>query len=252
MHPQGSPQANPRPTIPPPADDLQAVLGRFQAWTEAHHQANRRAQPPADEEAPRAAKRRPAKNKVEGLREVSYEEALRTALPRRKASSGPALNKASAVSRKAAEPVPSKQRSMPPQAPEIQKEQARPSTVKAVPTDFRQALAQSIAARVSTPPATTHALVPASRPSVLSVRFAAAEREQITARAAEAGLSTSAYVRRCAIEVEQLRSQVKRLMDTTQYGTATPAAAILPVPGIWHWVRRRFLRRAPSKLVLTG
>jgi hypothetical protein len=252
MHPQGSPQTNARPAIPPAAEDIQAVLGRFQAWTETHHQANRRVKPPAEEKGPRAAKRRPEKNKVEGLREVSYEEALRTALPRRKASSGAALNKASAVSGKAAEPMPSKQRSAPAPTPEIRKEQARPSAVKADSADFRQALAQSIAARVSAPPVATHALVPVARPSVLSVRFATAERKQITARAAEAGLSTSAYVRRCAIEVEQLRSQVKQLMDATQYGAANPAPAVLPVPGIWDWVRRTFLRRTPSKLVLTA
>jgi hypothetical protein len=253
MYPQGSPQTSARSTSPPPAEDIQAVLGRFQAWTAANHPANRGAQPPADEKAPRAAKRRSAKNKVEGLREVSYEEALQTAQPRRKASTGAVLRKAAEIPRKAAEPLPLKRESARAQTPEKQREQARCSTVEAVSADFRQALAQSIAVRVSAlQPATADAIVSVARSSVLSVRFAAAEREQITARATEAGLSTSAYIRRCAIEVEQLRSQVKQLVDATRCSATAPAAAIAPVPGIWHWLRRRFLRRAPSGFVLTG
>ena len=42
----------------------------------------------------------------------------------------------------------------------------------------------------------------------MTLRVAASEQALIKARAAEAGLSVSAYLRQCALEVEKLRAQV--------------------------------------------
>jgi hypothetical protein len=42
----------------------------------------------------------------------------------------------------------------------------------------------------------------------MSLRVAPSEQALIKARAAEAGLSVSAYLRQCALEVEKLRAQV--------------------------------------------
>lgn len=47
------------------------------------------------------------------------------------------------------------------------------------------------------------------RCSSVTVRFSAAESEQLHLRAAEAGLTVSAYLRSCAFEVESLRAEVK-------------------------------------------
>jgi hypothetical protein len=46
--------------------------------------------------------------------------------------------------------------------------------------------------------------------AMVSVRLTAEENAQLHVRAAEAGLTLSAYLRSCAFEVETLRSQVKQ------------------------------------------
>jgi hypothetical protein len=46
----------------------------------------------------------------------------------------------------------------------------------------------------------------------MSLRVAASEQALIKVRAAEAGVSASAYLRRCALEVEILRAQVQQFL----------------------------------------
>lgn len=54
---------------------------------------------------------------------------------------------------------------------------------------------------------------PADRKSAsITIRLGAAESAQISARAAEAGLTVSAYLRSCVFEVEDLRAQVKQTL----------------------------------------
>uniref|UniRef100_A0A372ILQ5 Ribbon-helix-helix protein, CopG family n=2 Tax=Paracidobacterium acidisoli TaxID=2303751 RepID=A0A372ILQ5_9BACT len=95
-------------------------------------------------------------------------------------------------------------------------------------------------------------MIPVSaRPSVVSVRLAVEERERMKEYAAEAGLSVSAYLRQCALEVEQLRAQVKGMMEITRQAAVTPAPAILPVPGFRGWFRRRIFPGKPATTGLT-
>jgi hypothetical protein len=54
----------------------------------------------------------------------------------------------------------------------------------------------------------------------MSLRVAASEHALIKIRAAEAGISASAYLRQCALEVEQLRAQVKLALDIIERNTA--------------------------------
>jgi hypothetical protein len=70
----------------------------------------------------------------------------------------------------------------------------------------------------------------------VTVRLTAEEDNRLRARAAEASLTVSAYVRSCAFEVESLRAQVKEAvaqMRAVEERTAGPRRL---------WLRRMFLR----------
>jgi hypothetical protein len=76
----------------------------------------------------------------------------------------------------------------------------------------------------------------------ITVRLSEAECAQIRQRAAEAGLTISAYLRSCTLEVETLRAQVKETLAQLRQSSPTRPAAIAPAlplrpsaaPGIWH------------------
>lgn len=55
-------------------------------------------------------------------------------------------------------------------------------------------------------------LEPARKSASVTLRMSDAECEQLQQRAAEAGLTVSAYLRSCAFEVEALRAQVKETL----------------------------------------
>jgi len=57
------------------------------------------------------------------------------------------------------------------------------------------------------------------RPVSMSLRVVASEQALIKARAAEAGLSVSAYLRQCALEVEKLRAQVHHTLALIEQGS---------------------------------
>lgn len=63
-------------------------------------------------------------------------------------------------------------------------------------------------------PHETNAPPPSGRRcSSITVRLSAAESEQLHLRAAEAGMTVSAYLRSCAFEVESLRAEVKTTLS---------------------------------------
>ncbi len=76
----------------------------------------------------------------------------------------------------------------------------------------------------------------------ITIRLSEAECGQLRQRAAEAGLSVSAYLRSCTLEVESLRAQVKETLVQFRQSSPTRSAAIAPVqsqpspaaPGILH------------------
>ncbi|HVA92765.1 MAG TPA: hypothetical protein VNL71_23335 [Chloroflexota bacterium] len=84
---------------------------------------------------------------------------------------------------------------------------------------------------------------PASAPrksSSITLRLTAEEDERLRARAAEAGLTVSAYLRSCAFEVESLRAQVKQAVaKLRQPGPPPPAPRRNWLARFWSWARRK-------------
>jgi hypothetical protein len=71
----------------------------------------------------------------------------------------------------------------------------------------------------------------------VTVRMSQGECEQLRGRAAEAGLTVSAYLRSCALEVETLRAQVKEALAQLRSAPPSEAAAALR-PARSSWLRR--------------
>ncbi len=71
----------------------------------------------------------------------------------------------------------------------------------------------------------------------VSVRLSEQESELLRLRAAESGLSVSAYMRSCVLEADHLRSQVKQALAQMRSRTAPPEPARLPASvasrGVW-------------------
>jgi hypothetical protein len=243
----------PRRATKDPTEDIEAVLGRFQAWSEAKGGAR---------------EARPAKD---GVREVSYEEALQASRSRWKgrdesiAAPTPASEEAGAPRRNTAAPLaaapatpfvqpmpgkPGGTATAPSEAIERKTSLAvrgpaapsgaalggalggaeampriavsRPAPAEALPhgevrhtslrQEFRTVLTQSVtttAPRAALPKKKNEE---PERQVSMSLRVAASEQAMIRRRAAEAGVSASAYLRQCALEVEILRAQVQGYM----------------------------------------
>jgi hypothetical protein len=56
----------------------------------------------------------------------------------------------------------------------------------------------------------------------ITIRLSEAESAQLHRRAAEAGLTVSAYLRSCTLEVESLRAQVKETLAQLRNATSSP------------------------------
>ena len=70
------------------------------------------------------------------------------------------------------------------------------------------------------------------RTSSITIRLSEPECAQLRRRAAEAGLTVSAYLRSCTLEVESLRSQVKEtLAELRNSSSKPPAARAAPLAG---------------------
>lgn len=215
-------------TAAKPPDELDAVLGRFEAWSASRKKTEKT--PPKTTGFP------------DGVRELSYEEALETSRNRWQTRLQPSVTnarteeiQAAAEEKPAPALTPAGQHDKP--APEalpattfnydaIQPDKLSLSTAASQPAHqmnpsgkpvtpaFGTVLAQALPAEPDpNPDLGPLALVwPAppknERQVSMSLRVAASEQALIKARAAEAGLSVSAYLRQCALEVEKLRAQV--------------------------------------------
>jgi predicted DNA binding CopG/RHH family protein len=113
-------------------------------------------------------------------------------------------------------------------------------------------LAQRAAER--TPSAFERSLKNAS----ITIRMSKAESEQLHRRAAEAGLTVSAYLRSCTFEAEALRAQVKEVLTELRSATARPKpdsrtrSSFLAVCFGWltfSWLKRFFPPARPSQRV---
>jgi len=189
----------------PPLEDINAIVSRFQAWAGA--------------QAPTHGKH--------AVRELTYEEAirssrLRTAPEKDAVAAEPAApvlpakaKHQSAGERSAAKPAKSRKRAasrhaksgtcknkpLPaaktPPAAKTQDVAVQPAAI------FRQVLAAQVAP--------VPALAVECRTTALSLRVSAGEHSLLKARATEANLSVSAYLRSCLFEVEDLRAQLRQL-----------------------------------------
>ncbi|MDR3792703.1 MAG: hypothetical protein P4L03_04905 [Terracidiphilus sp.] len=79
----------------------------------------------------------------------------------------------------------------------------------------------------------------------ITIRVTEEECAQLRQRAAEAGMTVSAYLRSCTFEAEALRAQVREAVAALRAATATPAVtAPEPVPAPrHHWNWRALLQR---------
>ena len=87
----------------------------------------------------------------------------------------------------------------------------------------------------------------------MSLRVAASEHALIKARAAEAGLSVSAYLRQCALEVEKLRAQVHHTLALLEQGSKHKPVLSLPADAAPKNFLARFGRRifgTPTRITL--
>jgi hypothetical protein len=191
----------------PPLEDINAIVSRFQAWAGAQTAANGK----------------------HGVRELTYEEAIRSTRRRTTASEKPAVaapppapnrvKRAAGRKASAAEPVKIKKRApLHARRSTCKKKTLSPTKPKAPPAQpsavFRHVLAAQVLP-VAVVPALS--LVAESRSTALSLRMSPGEHSLVKAHAAEANLSVSAYLRTCLFEVENLRIRLRQLQTVTAY-----------------------------------
>lgn len=217
-----------------PVEDIDAVLGRFQAWTGASS----------------AAEVKP------GIRELTDEEALASGRYRwRGARAMQQTTGAGAVPAPVAAGTASRHEQ--PKTDSVKKRGLARRATKKTPVksvDSRAAAKTPAAAKGSAPKATfrdalSNAVRPAeivaaqpaafTRQVAISIRLAPAERALIKTRAAEAGVSASAYIRQCALEVEQLREQVRQAIAAMETGVPAQLPAPAGARGLFSRIARR-------------
>ena len=227
-----------------PAENIDDVLDRFKSWANTHKVAHK------------------TRDMIEGVREVSYEEALLSSRRRwqsHRSSSPPSVpteQSAAGASFKSDAILPDKVTLSTAGEPS-----ASSSAVagEALPPSFGTVLTETVSPDVGSGPLALvwPAAVKAERQVSLSLRVAASEQALIKARAAEASLSVSAYLRQCALEVEKLRAQVHHTLALIeQRSEQKPVRAISsgsPVPAAAEGFLARLRRRifgAPVQLTI--
>src|SRR6185437_15153472 len=226
-----------------PVEDIDAVLGRFQAWTGAREATGMKAgvRELSDEEALASGRYRwkperagTAKNAAAQPRTTPAVSPQISPREREKTAAAKIPEPKSRVARQKNH-VPSRAQS--PKPSPRKEEKAQPA--------FREVLAEAVKPAevlVKAQP------VELSRQVAISIRLAPSERAMIKTRAAEAGITASAYIRQCALEVEQLREQVRQAVAAMDRGgPASSVATSAPPRGFLGWMARKFLpRRSPA------
>lgn len=207
-------------------EDINAVLRRFQAWTGSRNAVEQKA----------------------GVRELSYEEALESGRYRWKGADRARSGKAEDAQR---EPETALHKDGDLKHSAAKKAGAKENVAKraavaksAAKRAFREVLVETVRRSEIVAPVKQTEI---ARQAAISVRFAPEERALIKARAAEAGISASAYVRQCALEVEQLRAQVRDAIAAMERGVGGPIQGSIAAPGFFARIARRLCaRNAPS------
>ena len=102
---------------------------------------------------------------------------------------------------------------------------------------------------VSEPFSSTPAHTDRRKDASITIRLSEPEREQLHLRAAEAGLTLSAYLRSCTLEVETLRALVKSTLAQLQPAQPQAVAASAHVPSQKPraaWLRNLLPHRRPA------
>ncbi len=234
--------------LEPNAEDIEGVLGRFQAW-----EKTQRDQPNSKNGSTTGIGRGPASRKTNlggGVRELTYEQALRASSYRRRA-----FTEAAETSPQALKPpaIASPQAKLPevdsttslhratagnaksavsvvPPLPEVTRRQTSAPAVE--PKDIQPAFREVL--RGTAGLAATASAVPEIKSFALALRVSNAEQIRIRDCAARANLSVSAYLRQCALGVDDLRDQVELALTKLRQQDAHTAVppGISAIPGI--------------------
>lgn len=214
----------------PPVEDINAIVSRFQAW--------------AGSQTPR--------NRKDGVRELTYEEAIGVRRSR-------ATSETPAAKPENHEPPMQSQAPVPAVKPEKlrkqatrhvkQRSNAHRATNRGVShqsfaiaePEFRRVLAQSASLLPATTSSGTEIV---HRPVSLSIRVSENEQALIKARALEANLSVSAYLRQCAFQVEQLRARTEWELAPAPSIPALPQSTSTFAPGFLTRIVHRLLGRS--------
>ena len=255
----GSPSGPGKSGLEPNAEDIEGVLGRFQAW-----EKTRRDQPNSKNGSNRGIGRGAASRKANlggGVQELTYEQALRASSYRRRAYSeaaeiAPQTLEPQAIASPQAELPEVDSTTSPHHAtagnakstvsviallPEVTRRQASTPVVK--PQDIEPAFREVLKGTAGL--AATAGAVPEIKSFALALRVSNAEQTRIRACAARANLSVSAYLRQCALGVDDLRDQVELALTKLRQQEANAAAppGLSAIPGIFgrfgrHWFQR--------------
>ena len=193
-------------------EDIDDVLGRFHAWANAHKITQK------------------TNEMIDGVREVSYEEALQSSRRRwqtHTASPSPSGHSDEAATAGFEDAA---------IAPDTLTLSAEPPADTGISSaGLNRASFETILSETVSPVVDSGSLAlvwPAANKSErqvsMSLRVAASEHALIKARAAEAGLSASAYLRQCALEVEKLRAQVHHTLALIEERSAHNSSLSLP------------------------
>lgn len=260
-----------------PVEDISAVLGRFNAWagkpakpgaakpgtgareisyeeavqSSRYRRADRSALPPLAKKTGAEVKDKAAAAstiKPQGALKIApapppQEKTIKTTAAGKPANvpGKTVREKKSAVARKAAEAQPAFRQV-------LEKSVAvEPATVPPIPA---RPIAVQPASVASNAVATQSRSAETGRAVMLSVRISASEQALIRTRAQEASLSISAYMRQCALEVEQLRDQVERTLAAMQ--RAVPQQPAPQAPLLAPQTRPGFFVRIAQRLLGTG
>jgi hypothetical protein len=250
----GSPSGPGKSGLEPNAEDIEGVLGRFQAW-----ENTRRDQPNSKNGSTARVGRGAASRKANlggGVRELTYEQAFRASSYRRRAYSETAEISPQAIASPQAElrevdPATSLHPatagntksafSVVPPLPEVTRRQA--STPTGRPQHIQPAFREVLKGTAEL--AATASAVPEIKSFALALRVSGAEQTRIRACAARANLSVSAYLRQCAFGVDDLRDQVELAITKLRHQEANPAAppGLSAIPGILGHFAARLFRR---------
>jgi hypothetical protein len=215
-----------------PVEDIHAIVGRFQAWS-----GTQTAGRPKDD-----------------VRELTYEEAIKASRHRsasKKAAAQPVPLPVTPVVSLEEKPQPKpKKRTVRPRKEQVKSTRSDHRGVKFPAVSDEQTFRQVLVRNIPTFPTVVSQSVEIARPAALSIRVSAGEQALIKARAAEANLSVSAYLRQCALEVEQLRTQLQQVLVARQQSFVTPQLPAAPSPGPFVRLTRWFFSRRTTSLAV--